>query len=144
MQEMPRTGYCMFLSQQWISGCDRVQEMPRQATVGFGLQQGILGCDRVLVFFFVSRHDSQILSHRNCCNMAFLVAIGVQILYRDDVAIEVFLSRPRRPRQEVRYRDRVLLWVRNFMSGQSILGRDRVWSRLRVVLVMIGYFYVAM
>ena len=30
------------------------------------------------------------------------------------------------------------------MSRQSILGRDRVWSRPRVVLVTTGYFYVAM
>ena len=44
------------------------------------------------LFGSVSRHGPQILSHRNCHNMAFLVATGVLILYRDDVAIEVFLS----------------------------------------------------
>ena len=76
--------------------------------------------------------------------MALLVAIGVLILCHDDVTTEVFLSRPRRPRQEVRCRDRVWHWARNFMSQLSILGRDQVWSRPRVVLVTIGYVYVAM
>ena len=46
----------------------------------------------------VSRHGYQILSHRNCRNMAFLVATGVLFLYRDDVVIEVSLSRSRRSR----------------------------------------------
>ena len=41
MQEIPKTGYCMFGSRQGIPGCDRVQEIPRQTTVGFGSRQGI-------------------------------------------------------------------------------------------------------
>ena len=87
----------------------------------------------------VSQHGSQILSHRDYRKMAFLVVTGILILCRDDVVTEVFLSRPRRPRQEVRYRDRVWPWVRNFMLRHGILSCDRVWSRPRVVLVMIGY-----
>ena len=55
----------------------------------------------------MSRHGSQVLSNRICRNMAFFVATGVLILYHDDVATEVFLSRPIRPRQEVRCQDRV-------------------------------------
>ena len=35
---------------------------------------------------------SQILSHKNCRNMAFFVAIGVLVLCRGVVAIEVSLS----------------------------------------------------
>ena len=50
----------------------------------------------------VSRHGSQILSHRNCRNMTFLVATGVLVLCRDDVVTEVSLSRLRRSRREVR------------------------------------------
>ena len=79
----------------------------------FRSRQGIPGRDRVLVWFCVatgipgSRHSSQILSNRTYCNMAFFVATWVLILCRDDVATEVFLSRPRWPRQEVRCRNRV-------------------------------------
>ena len=80
----------------------------------FGSRQGIPGRDRVLVWFCVAigipmlRHGSQILSNRTSRKMDFFVAIGVLILCRDDVAMEVFLSRLRRPRQEVRCCDRVL------------------------------------
>ena len=63
----------------------------------------------------MSRHGSKILSNKSCRNMTFFVATGVLVLCSDDVAIEVSLSRPRRPRQEVRCRDRAWLWVRNFM-----------------------------
>ena len=76
--------------------------------------------------------------------MAFFVVIWVLILYRDDVAIEVFLSRPIQSRQEVRCRDRVWPWPRNFMPRQIILCRYRVWSRPRVVLFTTWHFYVAM
>ena len=50
--------------------------MPRQATAGFGSRQSallVLCRDRNSM----SRHGSQILSHRNCRNMAFLIATGV-------------------------------------------------------------------
>ena len=50
----------------------------------------------------MSQHGSQILSHRNCRSMAFLVVTGFLVLFRDDVATKVSLSRPRRSRQEVR------------------------------------------
>ena len=40
----------------------------------------------------MSRHGSLILSHRNYRNMAFPVAIGFLVLYRDDVATKVSLS----------------------------------------------------
>ena len=56
----------------------------------------------------MSRHGYQILSHRNCRNMAFLIARRVLILCSDDVATEVFLLQPRQPRQEVRCRD--IVW----------------------------------
>ena len=99
----------------------------------------------------MSRHGSHNLSHKNCRNMVFFVATGVLVLYCDDVATgvlvlncddvatEVSLSRPRRPRQEVRCRDRAWLWARNFMSRHSILCRDKAWLRPRVFLVTIGY-----
>ena len=87
-----------------------------------------------------SRHGSQILSNRTYRNIAFFVAIGVLILCCCDVVIEVFLSRSRRSRQEVRCHDRVWPWARNFMPRQSILCRDRVLSRPRVVLVTQGIF----
>ena len=73
---------------------------------------------------FGSRHGSHILSNRIYRNMAFFVTTEVLILCCDDVAIEVFLSRSRRPRQEVRCHDRVWPWARNFMSRQIILCRD--------------------
>ena len=40
----------------------------------------------------MSKHGSHILSHRNCRNIAFPVATGVLVLYRDDVVTEVSLS----------------------------------------------------
>ena len=40
-----------------------------------------------------SRHGSHILSNKSCCNMAFFVATGVLVLYRDDVAIETAKAR---------------------------------------------------
>ena len=65
---MPKTGYCMFGSRH---------------------SSFLVLCrDRN----FVSQHGYEILSHRNYHNMAFLVATGVLVLYRDDVAIEVSLS----------------------------------------------------
>ena len=51
----------------------------------------------------MSQHDSQVLSNKNCRNMAFFVATGVLVLCCDDVATEVSLSRQRRSQQEVRY-----------------------------------------
>ena len=66
----------------------------------------------------MSRHGYQILSHRNCSNMAFLVATGVLVLCRDDVTTEVSLSRPRRSQREVRVVIRA--WL-----GQEISGRNR-------------------
>ena len=80
-----------------------------------GSQQGIPSRDRVLSGS-VTQHGSQIFCNKSCRNMTFLVATGVLILYCDNVATKVFLSRPRQPRQEVRRRDRVLPWARNFMS----------------------------
>ena len=50
----------------------------------------------------MSRHGSQIFSNKSCRDMDFLVATGVLILCRDDVATGVFLSRLRRSLQEVR------------------------------------------
>ena len=73
---------------------------------------------------FRSRHGSHLLSNRICRNMDFFVATEVLILCRDDVAIEVFLSQSRRPRQEVRCHDRVWPWARNFMSRRIILCCD--------------------
>ena len=64
----------------------------------------------------MSRHGSHILSHRNCHNMAFLVATGVLVLYRDDVATEVSLSRLRWSRQEVRVATGSWLRPRDFRS----------------------------
>ena len=79
------------------------------------MTEGRKGQDRVLSGF-VWLHGSRIFNNKSCRNMAFLVTTGVLILYRDDVATEVSLSRSRRPRQEVRCRDRVWPWERNFMS----------------------------
>ena len=69
----------------------------------------------------MSRHGSQILSHRNYRNMAFLVATGILVLFRDDVAIEVSLSRPRRSRREVRVVTGAWLRPRNFMLRKKIV-----------------------
>ena len=108
----------------------------------FGSRQGILGRDRVLVWLCVatgipvSRHGSQILSNRTCCNIAFFVVTGVLILCRDNVATEVFLSQPRQPRQEVRCRDRVWPWARNFMSQQSIFVTPQKYPRIFIIILL--------
>ena len=57
-------------------------------------------------------------------------------LCRDDVAIEVSLSRPRRPRQEVRCCTFCvatgLVWQGFLCRDRVILCRDKFWSRPRV------------
>ena len=56
--------------------------------------------------------------------MALLVATGVMILCRDDVLIEVSLSRLRRSRQDVKVATGALLRPRNFRSRQkSVVSR---------------------
>ena len=62
------------------------------------------------------RHGSQILSHKNYRNMAFFVATGVLVLYHDDVATKVSLSRSRRSRREVRVATGAWLRPRDFKS----------------------------
>ena len=62
-----------------------------------------------------------ILSHKNYRNMAFFVAIGVLVLCRDDVAIEVSLSLPRRSRREVRVAIGAWLRLRDFRSRHKIV-----------------------
>ena len=79
VQEMPRTGYCMFRSRQGIPGRDRVL---------------FLFC--VAIEILVSRHGYQILRNRNWHNMALFVAIGILVLCREDVTKKVSLSRQRR------------------------------------------------
>ena len=64
----------------------------------------------------VSRHGSQILSHRNRHNMDFLVVIGVLVLCHDDVTTEVSLSRLRRSRREVKVTKGAWLRPRDFRS----------------------------
>ena len=57
----------------------------------------------------------------NFNNIAFLVAIGVLVLYCDDVATEVALSRSRRSRRGVMVVIRAWLGQRNFRSRQKIV-----------------------
>ena len=73
------------------------------------------------------RHGYHILSHRNCRNIAFLVATGVLVLCRDDVTTEVSLSRPRRSQREVRVATGA--WLGQKISGRNrkLLCRDRVF-----------------
>ena len=62
----------------------------------------------------MSRHGSHILSNRIWRNMSLFVVTGVLILCCDNVATEVFLSRPRWPRQEVRCREKSLALGKEF------------------------------
>ena len=58
--------------------------------------------------------------------MAFLVAIGVIVLYRDDVAIEVSLSRPRQSQLEVRVTTGAWLGQEISSHDRKLLCRDRI------------------
>ena len=58
----------------------------------------------------------QILSHKNCRNIAFFVATGVLVLCRDDVATEVSLSRSRRSQREAKVATGAWLRPRDFRS----------------------------
>ena len=110
----------MFRSRQGIPGRDRVQEMPRIGYYWFWV---------ATEFFLVPCHDRnncvatlfQILSHKNCRNMAFFVVTRVLVLCRDDVATEVSLSRSRRSRLEVRVAIGAWLRPRDFRSRQKII-----------------------
>ena len=63
----------------------------------------------------------QILSHKNCRNMAFFVATKALFLCGDDVATKVSLSQPRLSRQEVRVAIGTWLRLRDFRSRQKIV-----------------------
>ena len=64
----------------------------------------------------MSQHGSQILSNRNCRNMAFFVTTGVLALCHDDVATEVSLSRPTQSQRDVRV-----------VTGAWLRPRDFKW-----------------
>ena len=95
MEKMPRTGYCML--------------------VGFGRDRGFLGRDRAFWFCvatvgFVSRQDLVLVG---CSWVATVFA-----LCRDNVAIEVPLSRSRRSQQSC---------CDKFGLGWEFLGRERTF-----------------
>ena len=96
-----KLGYCMFGSRQGAGNSKKwlLLVLGRESFLsGSVSRQEFLCRDRnfcVATWF-------HILSHKNCRNMAFLVATGVLVLCRDGVATKVSLSRRGRSRREVR------------------------------------------
>ena len=116
-----KIGYCMFGLRQGIPSRDRVQEMPRTCYCWFYV--AIRNSWSTEFFLALCRDMNkcvatwfQILSHKNCRNMAFFVATGVLVLCRDDVATEVFLSRSRRSQREAKVATGAWLRPRDFKS----------------------------
>ena len=90
----------------WVATGDSLSRQRRRrcqvlATVRLGRDRGFQVTTEfvswlcVTIGIPVSRHGSQILSNGTCHNMVFFVAIGILVLYHDNVTTEVFLSQPR-------------------------------------------------